>query len=124
MSSTNLAPLAAREQRVVDALSRVFPAGLGTVAGAAGLGGLGRALVSAYCSSPTDPSVGAGGSYCASVAHGVSRVLYIAVAVSISMVVITLRRRLRHRHAIALIAVLLALIANTIVVFSLPNLAG
>jgi hypothetical protein len=123
MRSRELQPLTAREERVAELIRRI-PADLVLIVVAAALGAFARLLVNAYCSQPDGAPEGgtAGWNYCRSVAGLPSWLAYVAAAVGIAVVVRLLFKRVAHSRTIALGLVILALIAGTIVVYSLPDL--
>jgi hypothetical protein len=122
MSSPQLRTLTAREQRASELLRRI-PADLVLGVVAAALGAFARVLVNAYCSQPGGAPEGGtdGASYCRSVAGLPSWTAYVAAAIGIALIARLLFKRVGHSRVIALAVVLVALVANTIVVFSLPD---
>lgn len=125
-SAPQLGPLTPREQRVADFLRRAWIAEVILAIGAATEGALGRGLVQGYChGTPSGPVGGSkGAAYCATMSHPYTWAGFIAVAVAGGFVVESLCRRLKYRRSIALAIVFVAVIANTIVVCSLPDGTG
>ena len=122
MAATELRPLTVREQRAAAVLRRVFPADAVLVAVAALLGTIARGLVSAYCNGPTGgPQGGAAASYCSTVHHGWSWGAFIAAAIAIVAVLRLLGGRRRLRRPLTLGLLVMALVANTAIVLSLPG---
>ena len=123
ISTPRLGPLTPREQRVADFLHLAWVAEVLLVIGAATEGALGRVLVQAYCRSPySQPSSGTdGAAYCATTNHAYTWAALVVVAVAGAFVTRGLCRRLSHTRSIALAVVFAAVVANTIVVLSLPS---
>jgi hypothetical protein len=125
-SAPQLRPLTVREQRAADFFRRAWVAEVVLAIGAVTEGTLGRGLVQAYCkSAPSGPLGGSlGAAYCANMRPPYTWAAFIAVAVAGALVAGWLCRRLTYRRTIALVVVFVAVIANTIVVWSLPDGAG
>jgi ascorbate-specific PTS system EIIC-type component UlaA len=123
ISAPQLGPLTPREQRVADFLDLAWVGEVLLVIGAATEGALGRVLVQAYCKSPySQPSSGTeGAAYCATTTNAYTWAAFVVVAVAGAFVTRGLCRRLTHARSIALTFVFAAVIANTIVVLSLPS---
>jgi FtsH-binding integral membrane protein len=123
ISEPQLGPLTAREQRVADFLHLAWVTELLLVIGAATEGALGRVLVQAYCQAgSSQPSSGTeGAAYCATTTHAYTWAAFVGVAVAGAFVTRRLCRGLTHARSIALAVVFVAVIANTIVVLSLPS---
>jgi hypothetical protein len=123
MDVNELRPLTDREQRVAAAVRRTFPPDLVLIIISAALGAFGRALVNGYCHTPTGgPEAGSGASYCRSVADASSWLLYVSAGILIAVFARFVFRRLHHARLIAVAAVAIALIVNTVIIYSLPDL--
>jgi hypothetical protein len=109
---------------VSDFLHRRWVVQVVFVLAAATLGGLARGLVQAYChSAPDGPVDGtAGFAYCSRVSHPYSWAVFAVTAVACALIVAWLGRRWKHSRMLGLAVVSVLLVANTIVVFSLPDL--
>jgi hypothetical protein len=118
-----LAPLTDREQRVWNLLRRAVVAEILFLLAAAVQGVLARGLVQAYCrSAPAGPAYDtAGYRYCQTVSPAYTWLLFALAGVVIAQVFLRAAHRRKHRRGIALLAVLVMLIANTLVVFSLAG---
>ncbi len=107
---------------MADFLRRGWVAEVLLAVAAAALGAVARGLVQAYCTSAhSGPEGGTpGGNYCAKVSPTFSWPVFVAVAVAGALVISQACRRLRYRRGIALAIVFAVMLANTVVVNSLP----
>ena len=125
MSDPVLRPLTPREQRVADVVGRVFPASAVVLAVAAVFGVVAHGMVTGYCHPGYDgPAGGAALSYCSTADHGWSWAAFVGVALMIGAVPLVLFRRWRFRRPAALGLVAVAVVANTVIVHSLPGYFG
>jgi hypothetical protein len=125
MPPEQLSPLTDREQRVVAVLRVVFPADVVLLAVAVLFGTIAHGLVSAYCNAPGGgPQSGTAASYCSTVSHGWSWGVFIAASVAIVVLLRLLGSQWRHRRQITLAVLVVALVANTVIVSSLPGYLG
>lgn len=117
------APLTDREQRVWNLLRRGVVVEILFLLAAAVQGVLARGLVQAYCrSAPAGPAYGTTGySYCQTVSPAYTWLLFALAAVVIAQVSLRAAHHRKHRRGIALLAVLVIVIANTVVVSSLAD---
>jgi peptidoglycan/LPS O-acetylase OafA/YrhL len=125
MPPEQLGSLTDREQRAVAVLRRVSPADVVLLAVAVLFGTIAHGLVSAYCNAPGGgPQAGTAASYCSTVSHGWSWGVFIATSVAIVVLLRLLGNRWRHRRQITLAVLVVALVANTVIVSSLPGYLG
>lgn len=125
MSKPLLRPLTPREQRVAEVAGRVFPVKAVVPAVAAILGVVAHGLVTGYCHPGYDgPAGGAALSYCSAADHGWSWPAFVGAALMIGAVPLVLFGHWRFRRWAALGLVVVAVVANTVIVHSLPGYLG